>query len=543
MSILEGWIEKQSNWVKEWRRRYFWIFESYLIIAHDEQEQKGRLVIDLLKMKELVDRKSEKILKIKMKNRKIISLRMESVEVWEKWWNILKRCKDTPPARVTMADLHESKTCMVDENSLMYILDGFGTIKTKIDVQDMTQFQKITLRQKDHQGLIFTVQQNKSQKYTIFIIHENAGQIIKYTAITSDQVFLDAPVISPPGRIYVPSLVVARGYQQQTQTSLSQQSSSSTTNAPLDIFMLRSHVDKHQIITCNDPLITKQLQVQLWNLQDNICSQTVCFPHNDRLLDIISLNSTTIILLFDVNQESKTPLPNVYLMKLDLTSTSPTKPTTCLTTFATNVLTTGKLYRLNDLYFTVLGIKGGLRGGALQLFKGDTMTPITEFNQDNILSQALIPSPLTERPCLVLGSRNICWWDAVGCTVVMQKTLHNVRQEGYSIHHLSSTLNFTMACDERNIVHVLDNVQAEVVCTMTLASAVFTRMIAYNDDYLITINESVVEVWDTEKEKKVQSLSLSTPSLRMNQITMLEDNRIALVKRQQEHGGELIVYG
>jgi hypothetical protein len=545
MSILEGWVEKQSNWLKEWRRRYFWMYESYLVFAHDDHEQSStRLVVDLLKLKELVDRKAERVLKLRVKNKKTISLRMESVEVWEKWYSILERCKENPPVRVTMADLHESKTCIVDEYNLMYILDGFGTSKTKIDVQDMTQFQKITLRHKEHKGLIFTIQQSSThQQYTIFVVHESAGEILNYTAITSDQVYRDAPVISPPGKIHVPRLVAARGYQPLKQVTLSPNSSFSNTDTPLDIFILRSHMNNHQVVTCNDPLITKKVCVQLWNLEDGTCVQTISFSHYGKLLDMLSLNAFTIILLFDVSQTSNQS--NAYLVKLDLSAPQSTDPSTHLTTFPPNILQTGKLSRLNDIFFTILGTKNGTFGGALQLFKGDTMTHIVEFNQDNVLSQALIPSPLADRPCLVLGSRNICWWDVVGGSIVMQKTLHNPkspRQEGFAIQHLISTLNFTMACDERNVVHVLDNVQAEVVCTMTL-SGTFSRIFAYNDDYLFTMNESEVHVWDIEKEKKVQTLTLSLATPRMNQIVILEDKRITMVKRQAELGGELVIFG
>jgi hypothetical protein len=203
MSLHEGWLIKQSKWVKAWRRRYCFLTDCSFLISKTPNEEKAHFHISLVSLAKIIERKDINIFQLRLKNGDIYSFRTANNIDWENWIMILKKNKESPPKRITMKGLFspQLRLCTIDENHFMYLVEGFGGIRTRVTITDLTKAQRLVLYEPSNVGIFFTANYkmikgsfDEIEKFYICIIHEDStGNIAKKVLIDEKGVIIEVP--------------------------------------------------------------------------------------------------------------------------------------------------------------------------------------------------------------------------------------------------------------------------------------------------------------------------------------------------------------
>ncbi len=103
MSYEEGWLTKRSKWIKVWRRRYAYLYDTLLFVAKD-RDTRPHLIIDLF----LVDRvshaedqtKKPYSFQIALSTGESYFLMANSESDRKNWMSKIENVKKNPPKRV-----------------------------------------------------------------------------------------------------------------------------------------------------------------------------------------------------------------------------------------------------------------------------------------------------------------------------------------------------------------------------------------------------------------------------------------------------------
>lgn len=186
MSYEEGWLTKRSKWLKSWRRRYAYLYDTLLFVARD-RESRPHHIIDLF----LVDHVSPADEQFpKKKYSFVIALTTgenyfflaNSESDRKNWLTKIENVKKNPPRRVGGKQL-EGKTFVVspdDEEFYMITNDAAGheVERARVDVVSLNVYQRSFLRKRENRGLPFDITEY-NPSYSLVLVHLVDGTTLK----------------------------------------------------------------------------------------------------------------------------------------------------------------------------------------------------------------------------------------------------------------------------------------------------------------------------------------------------------------------------
>ncbi len=185
MSYEEGWLTKRSKWIKVWRRRYAYLYDTLLFVAKD-RDTRPHLIIDLF----LVDHvshaedqtKKPYSFQIALSTGESYFLMANSESDRKNWMSKIENVKKNPPKRVGGKQL-EGKTFVVspdDEEFYMITNDpaGHEIERARVDVVSLNVYQRSFLRKRENRGLPFDITEY-NPSYSLVLVHLLDGTTLK----------------------------------------------------------------------------------------------------------------------------------------------------------------------------------------------------------------------------------------------------------------------------------------------------------------------------------------------------------------------------
>jgi hypothetical protein len=175
--ITEGWITKQSRWVKAWRKRYAFLYDTVLYVSTSRDASNPRHVLDLMEFvhvkpaDELLKKKSSFMIGCNNGNK--YYFHCENDEQRNHWIKRISAVLNDPPRRMT-ADQLKDKPCLVRDDLQFYLVSNQSK---KIEIKDLTTQQKILLRNPENRNQPFKVS-SASPGFLLVSLKKENGNLI-----------------------------------------------------------------------------------------------------------------------------------------------------------------------------------------------------------------------------------------------------------------------------------------------------------------------------------------------------------------------------
>jgi hypothetical protein len=141
MSAEEGWLSKQSRWLKAWRRRYCCLYDTHLYVSRT-RDAKPHHTIDLFlveSVKNVDDRTGKKYtFEITLTNGDIFTFFANSETDRLSWIQKIENVKKNPPRRVRGAELKDKTFIVSNDDDEFYMINkddtGRETDRVRVDI-------------------------------------------------------------------------------------------------------------------------------------------------------------------------------------------------------------------------------------------------------------------------------------------------------------------------------------------------------------------------------------------------------------------------
>lgn len=175
--ITEGWLVKQSKWIKVWRKRYAFLYDTTLYLSVSRDSHKPKHVIDLLQIvhvkpaDEISKQKNSFLLGLKSGEK--FYFRVNSDEDRNMWIQRIERVLSDPPKRMTAEQLRDQQIVVKDD--LQFYLSS--NLDRKIEILNATAEQKIILRSPEYRNCQFKVSAS-SPGFILFSVRKGDGELV-----------------------------------------------------------------------------------------------------------------------------------------------------------------------------------------------------------------------------------------------------------------------------------------------------------------------------------------------------------------------------
>jgi hypothetical protein len=186
MSYEEGWLTKRSRWMKAWRRRYAYLYDTMMYVAKT-REAVPHFTFDLFTLDsvKIADDATGKKYSFEMifQNGDKFFFSANSESDRKNWIEKIENVKKNPPRRVSGKEL-QGKTFMVspeDEEFYMITKDlnsGAELERQRVDVASLNMYQRSFLRRRENRGLPFDITEY-NPTYSVVIVHLLDGTSLK----------------------------------------------------------------------------------------------------------------------------------------------------------------------------------------------------------------------------------------------------------------------------------------------------------------------------------------------------------------------------
>lgn len=185
MSYEEGWVTKQSRWIKAWRRRYAYLYDTMMYLSKN-RDVAPHHTLDLFQLEsvkpgdEVTGKKFSFILT--MQNGDTFYLMANSESDRKNWMEKIENVKKNPPRRVGGKEL-EGKSFVVsndDEELYMITKDATGNEldRARVDVVSLNIYQRSFLRKRENRNLPFEITEY-NPTYSVVLVHLTDGTSLK----------------------------------------------------------------------------------------------------------------------------------------------------------------------------------------------------------------------------------------------------------------------------------------------------------------------------------------------------------------------------
>ena len=174
--ITEGWVKKQSRWLKAWRKRYAFLYDTTLYISLSRESPKPRHVLDLLEFvhvkpaDEVIKKKNSFMIGLKSGEKYFFSTTSEEERNF--WVQRIETILRDPPKRMTGEQLKD-KPLMIGDNLQFYLASDPDR---KIEIVDATAQQKIILRSTEYRNSQFKVA-SSTPGFVLISVRKNDGTL------------------------------------------------------------------------------------------------------------------------------------------------------------------------------------------------------------------------------------------------------------------------------------------------------------------------------------------------------------------------------
>lgn len=176
--IKEGWLMKQSRWLKAWRRRYVFLYDTMLYISISREAANPRHTLDLLQFVHV--KPADGV--IKRNNSFMIGLKTgekyyffaDSEEERNSWITKIDQILSDPPKRMTAEQLKD-KFCVIGKDLQFYLPSNSDR---KIEIINATTQQKILLRSPEYRNCQFKVSPSSTQGFITITIRTADGNFL-----------------------------------------------------------------------------------------------------------------------------------------------------------------------------------------------------------------------------------------------------------------------------------------------------------------------------------------------------------------------------
>jgi hypothetical protein len=604
MSLHEGWLIKQSKWVKAWRRRYCFLNDSSFLISKSPNEEKAHFRISLVSLAKIIELKDDNIFQLRLKNGDLYSFRTANNIDWENWISILRKNKETPPKRITMKGLFspQLRFCTIDENHFMYLVEGFGGIRTRVTITDLSKPQRLFLYEPSNVGIFFTANYkmikgsfDEIENFYICIIHEDStGNIEKKV------------LIDEKGRIIeVPTRCTSRESQEtdkERSSSLDYMNERRIVQHPL-LFRYRGYkavgklyqtihkkdsptflqyaslsTDYHHIISCHNS--SNYPEFKIWDLNSKQYVKHLQLDNNmNEIGEILILNENTVI----VTRKEKPHIPSSSMFRKRSSSTTNTTDTKdCLWYFMKIDLNVENKHFLgvylkfptfpqlpsgfyaikdliridNDLFAALCSDKEDCRTNKLLIWNGNTMQlegRISNF-QNEFFCHTVITLSRESISCIdsssgirivTGGEKEIIWWDIDSKQSTLRKTICDEDQRDLpccTAEVMVHSDSLIIIKDNQMHIHALNKDDGDMIYSFSISSiGLLTTLFSYDDNYIIiTDHYHTCTIWNLKRGIEVQRINPSCGVC--DQLIVLPDKRL-VIPNEVTTDADFTIYG
>jgi hypothetical protein len=184
MAAEEGWVSKQSRWLKVWRRRYACLYDTYLYISKT-RDAKPHHVIDIFALAnvkaadEITGKKYS--FQVTLTDGEVFSFFANSETDRLSWIQKIENIKKNPPRRVTGDDLKDKSFVVSSDDDEFYMItkdaSGKETDRSRVDVVSLNVYQRQFLRKRENRGVPFDITEREKGKdgYSTVCLHFSDG--------------------------------------------------------------------------------------------------------------------------------------------------------------------------------------------------------------------------------------------------------------------------------------------------------------------------------------------------------------------------------
>jgi len=185
MSYEEGWLTKQSKWLKTWRRRYSYLYDSMMYISRNRDNNPHHtldlFLVDYVRTgDELTGKKYTFVIGLTNGDKYVLQANSESDR--KNWMEKIEAIKKNPPRRVSGKELEGKTFVMSNEDEEFYMITkdatGNETERCRVDVVSLNMYQRSFLRKRENRGLPFDITEY-NPTYSVVLVHLVDGTSLK----------------------------------------------------------------------------------------------------------------------------------------------------------------------------------------------------------------------------------------------------------------------------------------------------------------------------------------------------------------------------